>query len=323
MEQRHIKQIIVIVANAIDATSKWAEYFGLCDWRIEKHFSNTQKYVTAIHVIGNREIVLLEPISGLQCFSEFLNQFKEGYWGIVEEVEDAESQAASFELEGYQRADQLLIGKRKLICFDTRKKLGLNISFVDTQDALCPNQENISIEDIHYTESVRSIKNPDERIICQIGIMVSNLQETLDNWVNTYLKGPWKVLTHSDKLFSGIVRKNGFIDQHFEYQICMAMLGDIQIEIMMPVYGIPGYDRFMAHKNGAMHHMKEKLKNDELVEVICEYAYSEMNVLFGAHYFNANFYYPETQNKLGVQIELGNGEVANSPVVLGYMYPKE
>lgn len=257
------------------------------------------------------------------CFSDFLTETGGGYWGITEEVENVEDQAIMFEAEGYHRFVKLQIGNKHHIYFNSREKLGLNISFMESKETHYPHEESVLTQKLHYKESLCKGKDSSERSICQIGIMVTNLQETLDNWVNTYLKGPWKVLTHSDKLFSGIVRKKGFIDQHFEYQICMAMLGDIQIEIMMPVSGIAGYNDFMTRTNGAMHHMKEKLKNDELIAVLCDYGHSEMNVLFGAHYFNANFFYPDTQEKLGVQLELGNGEVANSPVVLGYMYPKE
>ena len=164
------------------------------------------------------------------------------------------------------------------------------------------------------------------RKISQIGIVVEDLEASVKEWVEEYDVGPWTILTHSSEYLTETKTSPRGAAKEWTFYIALAMAGDIQIELVEPVYGLPLYEDFLKkHGDGAIHHFKEIMPNEELDKVLEEYERRGIEILFGGNFFGARFYYPDTISMLGTQIELGNGAAAQIPESYPHkrVYPAE
>ena len=74
---------------------------------------------------------------------------------------------------------------------------------------------------------------------------------------------------------------------------------------------------FLKKTGGGIHHIKEKIDEPEMAQTLDWYTQNGMKEILGANYYNVSFHYPDTLEKLGIQIELGNCESAVIPSETG------
>jgi methylmalonyl-CoA/ethylmalonyl-CoA epimerase len=152
-----------------------------------------------------------------------------------------------------------------------------------------------------------------KRKIHQLGIVVKNLDEAIKAWQEIYMVGPWTVMEFSNKNVTGIVSDRKSIKEVFKYRIAASYIGELQIELIEANDSMPIYQEFLEKTGGGLHHIKEKISNDKIDEQLSYFAEKGMGLMFGGYYYNINFYYPDTVQKLGVQLELGNCEKIIKP----------
>ena len=146
-----------------------------------------------------------------------------------------------------------------------------------------------------------------------MGIVVNNLEESLKKWTEIYQAGPWKIMTHSSRYLRDVYAEETVVDKEWEFRVALSMMGGNQLELIEPAYGVPIYQDFLKKNGEGIHHFKEIMPDDEMEERIKQYQEQGIKILFGGDFFGAKFYYPETIPLLGVQIEIGNGAVAQLP----------
>lgn len=160
------------------------------------------------------------------------------------------------------------------------------------------------------------------RNICQIGIMCEDIYKTMDTLINVFHLGPWDFYTHSEKTLQDPIIVEGLCEPSFQFYCAVASVGNIQIELIQPLYGIPFYFDFLAKHGTGLHHFKEKVPPEDFDATVQKYADMGMKPLFGARLFESRFTFVNTLEKFGFYLEIGNGQSPSSvPAEWKKVYP--
>lgn len=162
------------------------------------------------------------------------------------------------------------------------------------------------------------------RNVCQICIATRrNIEEVLDEWIEKLHIGPWTVLTMSDETVLD-PRHNGVkVEGKFKFYCALAMYGNIQIEILQPVYGYFPAQAFLDRTGGGLQHFKERFSTDEEMEAkVHELEAMGIQKTFSGGIQKDRFCNFDTEKTLGFALEYGNF----ADIELGdmaYTYPRE
>ena len=144
--------------------------------------------------------------------------------------------------------------------------------------------------------------------IRQIGIVVKDLEKAAAQFEDSFSSGPWSFFEFSSNNLTDVVREDSCAHESFYFHVAAAMHGNIQIELIEPNESVPIYQDFFNRTGGGIHHFKAKVADEEMDHVREILAQNGMRTLFGGKYHNISFYYIDTIDKLGFQLELGNCE---------------
>ena len=165
-----------------------------------------------------------------------------------------------------------------------------------------------------------------KRKIFQLGVVVANLEDAMDSWIRVFKVGPWLVKTLGTENLSDLVQKNGAVrEQGFKYRIALAMIGDLQIELLEANAETPIYMDFLKRTGGGVHHIKEMIGDERMDSELASYESIGVQNIYGANYYKSTFNNLDAVEKLGIFIELGNCATATVPPgePAGETYPKE
>ncbi|MDD3155337.1 MAG: hypothetical protein PHS41_10750, partial [Victivallaceae bacterium] len=85
-----------------------------------------------------------------------------------------------------------------------------------------------------------------------------------------------------------------------------AMVGEMQIELIKPVFGVEAYDRWMKLHGPGPHHIKGCVPDGLIDKVAEEFAARGLPITRQGRFFEDDHRYPDTIEALGFQYELGN-----------------
>ena len=160
------------------------------------------------------------------------------------------------------------------------------------------------------------------RGVTQIGFLVNDIFCTMDHWCEEHGVGPWKLYRHTRDRLQNVVCQEGICEEDFAFYTARAMLGDLQLEVMQPISGIPFYSGWLAEKGPVLHHFKETVPDEVFADVLDYYGSQGMGILFGGEFFGSKFYFIDSVPELGVLIEIGNGKSPQgAPVEWMSFYP--
>ena len=168
-----------------------------------------------------------------------------------------------------------------------------------------------------------------ERTISQIGFVVKDIKEAMDNMIELYGIGPWRVSTLSNESVTEPKQKidGEYVDveEPFKYYCALAQIGDMQFELIEPVYGENIYTEFMAKKGEGLHHFKEKISDESWDETINNYKEKGIGITQSGFFGKARWAYLDTEDYNGIIYELGNSVYSNTPPKEGniYFYPED
>ena len=163
-----------------------------------------------------------------------------------------------------------------------------------------------------------------QRNIIQIGIMCEDIYSTMDNMINIFKLGPWDFYTHSEDTLQEPMVSEGICDEHFKFYCAVANFGNVQMELIQPLYGIPFYSDFLKKHGTGLHHIKEKVSAEAYDSTLQAYANMGMAPIFGARLFESRFCFVDTIEKYGILLEIGNGQSPSSvPPEWKKTYPTE
>ena len=168
-----------------------------------------------------------------------------------------------------------------------------------------------------------------DRKISQIGFVVKDIKEAMDNMIELFNIGPWRVSTLSNESVTEpkqkIDGKYVDIELPFKIFIALAMVGDMQFELIQPVYGENMYSKFLEEKGEGIHHFKEKISDETWDDIIKDYEEKGIGLTWGGFFGKARWAYLDTEEYSGIIYELGNGVYSNTPPKEGniYFYPED
>ena len=168
------------------------------------------------------------------------------------------------------------------------------------------------------------IERNKDRQICQICVLTRDLKKTMDAWIEYLEVGPWKCFEISDENTRNQTLDGKKKDWKFKQKVALAMMGNVQIEIVEPCYGMPIYSEFLEkHGDGEIHHFKERFTDEGLAGALKDYEEKGMPCMMSADFYEASFAYVDSVPKLGFFYELGNYKTTNLPEGSWYLYPED
>ena len=136
--------------------------------------------------------------------------------------------------------------------------------------------------------------------VLQVGIVVHDLQKSLETYWRLLGVGPWKIYTYAPPMLHGAMVRGRPVDCSF--QIAHAQAGPTQLELIQPLTGPSIYREWLQTKGEGPHHIQSKVEN--LEEVLAAFAALGIDVLMSGKFGEGEFYYLDTEPILGVIYEI-------------------
>ena len=161
------------------------------------------------------------------------------------------------------------------------------------------------------------------RKIYQIAWVTRDLEKSLRAWVEHLKVGPWRVYTFTDQSVKGLRVGGKPVAEPFKFLIAISWIGDMEVEIIQPVYGPTIYQRFIDEKGEGLHHIKEKIPDADMAAVVEDYAGRGIAVTQTGQFFKDFHFYLDTEPRVDFIYELGNCPVQDLPADAFTVYPPE
>ena len=152
-----------------------------------------------------------------------------------------------------------------------------------------------------------------KRRIHQIAWLTRDLEKSMKAWVDNLKVGPWTVLTFTEKTLEYLNVGGKPVTEPFKFLVAISWVGEIQVELIQPVYGPMIYEAFIQKHGVGLHHIKEFVSQDDLGRVLKEYREKGIEVIQEAQFKEDFAYYLNTEPKLDFMLELGNCPLLNLP----------
>lgn len=162
-----------------------------------------------------------------------------------------------------------------------------------------------------------------KRKIYQIAWVTRDLEKAMQAWIDNLKIGPWAVLTFTEKSVKNLKVDDKLVTEPFKFLIAISWIGEMQLEIIQPVYGPTIYDAFLDKHGEGLHHIKEQIHDDQIAAVIAEYRSKGIGVMQTGQFETDVHYYLHTESRVDFIYELGNCPVLELPSDMYYMYPAE
>jgi hypothetical protein len=135
--------------------------------------------------------------------------------------------------------------------------------------------------------------------ICQIGIVVRNLQNAVDNYGSKIGIGPWTTVRIEPPLLRDMTLRGKPVDTSILAAI--AQSGSIQLELIEPLEGPSIWKEFLEDRGEGLHHVQSLVKDPDAV--MAAFREIGVNVLMSGRIGDSVFYYMDTEPFLGVIYE--------------------
>jgi methylmalonyl-CoA/ethylmalonyl-CoA epimerase len=134
----------------------------------------------------------------------------------------------------------------------------------------------------------------------QIGVVVRDLQKTIEEFWNTLGIGPWSIWTYDPT----VVTDMNYRGEPVEYgiKIALAQAGAVQWEIIEPLWGESIYTEFLRERGEGLHHVAyfvdEEWRTAKDLEAV------GLHAILSGFVKGRSFIYFDTKERLGVPFEL-------------------
>jgi methylmalonyl-CoA/ethylmalonyl-CoA epimerase len=162
-----------------------------------------------------------------------------------------------------------------------------------------------------------------KRKIFQIAWVTWDLEKSLKAWVANLKVGPWKVFSFTDETVKNLKVDGRPVTEPFKFLIAISWIGDMEVEIIQPVYGPTIYEKFLKEKGEGLHHIKEKIGEGDFDAVLADYKSRDIAVTQTGQFFADFHFYLDTEEKLDFIYELGNCPVQDLPAGTYTIYPPQ
>lgn len=102
------------------------------------------------------------------------------------------------------------------------------------------------------------------RSVSQVGIVVKNVEEVVENYWNLLGIGPWTILT-SKSPYSYDMTYHGRSAPH-EFKVALTQVGPLELELMETIQGPTAYNDFIAKHGEGIHHLQYQVDSVEVID---------------------------------------------------------
>jgi glyoxalase/bleomycin resistance protein/dioxygenase superfamily protein len=145
-----------------------------------------------------------------------------------------------------------------------------------------------------------------KRKIYQIAWVTRDLEKSMKAWVENLKIGPWTVLTFTNQSLKYLKVDDKTVTEPFKFLIGISWIGDMQLELIEPVYGPTIYEAFIQKHGEGLHHIKERIADDAMEGVVQGYRDQGIGVTQTGQFETDFHYYLNTEPRLDFIYELGN-----------------
>lgn len=147
-----------------------------------------------------------------------------------------------------------------------------------------------------------------KRKLCQLGFVTSDLQRSMERWVEKLHVGPWRIVTMNNRSCtgSGFLIDGALKDEPYEYYIAISYIGDMQVELIQPGYGPTIYQRFIDTHGEGIHHYKEVIAPEDWESNLKACEARDMPVTMCGQFGLAKFAYVDSEPFVNFQVEFGD-----------------
>jgi 4-hydroxyphenylpyruvate dioxygenase-like putative hemolysin len=135
--------------------------------------------------------------------------------------------------------------------------------------------------------------------IIQIGIIVRDLQKTVDNYWAIFGIGPWQVVRMEPPILTDVTLRGKPVEALMLAAI--AQNGNIQLELIQPLEGPSIWKEFLEARGEGLHHVQPLVK--DIKASLSAFKEMGVNVLMSGKIANNIFYYMDTEPLLGIILE--------------------
>lgn len=153
-------------------------------------------------------------------------------------------------------------------------------------------------------EELRALNQ--KRKIYQIAWVTRDLEKSMKAWVENLKIGPWTVLTFTNQSLKYLKVDDKTVTEPFKFLIGISWIGDLQLELIEPVYGPTIYEAFIQKHGEGLHHIKERIEDDAMAGVVQGYRDQGIGVTQTGQFETDFHYYLNTEPRLDFILELGN-----------------
>jgi hypothetical protein len=138
----------------------------------------------------------------------------------------------------------------------------------------------------------------------QVSVVVRDLEAAMRTYVDDYGIGPWHVYEFNPGNVKDM-RENGEPVER-SWRLAIAMVGQVQWELIEPLDEESIYARFLAEKGEGVHHVG--VAAPDFDETVSAQAERGNGVILGGEYNGIRFAYLATDGDLGVITEIFSGQ---------------
>jgi len=145
-----------------------------------------------------------------------------------------------------------------------------------------------------------------KRGITQIGILVRDIQKSVEQYWEILGIGPWSIYTFTQDTVENFTVNGKPVKEPFKFVIAKTMFGNIDIELIQYIEGTTAFKKPIEEKGFGLHHIKEQMDNDELIEALKKYKDMGIDVLQSGQFGENIHNFLNTEPVLGIIYEIGN-----------------
>ena len=139
--------------------------------------------------------------------------------------------------------------------------------------------------------------------LCQIGIVVRDLDESVKRFYNDFKIGPWYFWNFETPALTDMVYYGKEIKK-YGIKLALANAGKVQLELVQPLYGKGLHTDFLKKRGPGLHHVKLYYKDIE--KALKDFEKKGIHPIQSGRYGNDIFVYLDTEDIYGILIEIGN-----------------
>jgi hypothetical protein len=145
--------------------------------------------------------------------------------------------------------------------------------------------------------------------ITQVGLVVKDLQESMERYWKLLGIGPWNIYTYAPPMLRDATVRGKRVD--YSMRLALSMAGPVQLELIQPLEGPSIYVEHLAEKGEGLHHIQSRVENIE--EVLAAFEKSAIKVLMSGKIGDGEFYYLDTVPVIGIIYEIFRRKTRSAP----------